>query len=77
MTESRNNSEWKKQLELLAEIDRFNEFLEKYKNRETLSDFLRTDLVEAQKEKARLIATLKMSVMKSTNILSSVLKIYF
>lgn len=77
MTESSDNGQWKGQLKLSAKIDSVNKFLEEYKNRETLSDLLRTELVEAQIEKARLIAILKMSVMRSTNIPSSVLKIYF
>lgn len=73
----RINREMDKVQVLVAEIDRCDKYLEKYRVRENLEDCVRKSLAEVQMIKASLVAQVKMMLINHRDVPQSVLKIYF
>nr|AGQ20228.1 AsIV-cont00116-ORF1 [Apophua simplicipes ichnovirus] len=62
---------------LVMDINAYNTYLAKFRDRESLDENRREDLVQCQREKAILVEQLKMTVKNISVVPKSVLEIYF
>lgn len=79
MSDQRQSSsvDWAEVFELIDEIEEYNNYLQKYKKRESLSTLVRADLVMVQLRKAKLIQTVKNRLTHIPDVPQNILKRIF
>lgn len=79
MSSQRQSSsvDWAEVFEFIAEIEEYDYYFQKNKNREILSIFERADLVKMQLRKAKLIETVKKRLRNIPHVPQNILKRIF